>query len=146
MSFLLKSFCAFCVYKNDPRIVVGYVAGVFRAHLLMKWEFILGCCTDATVGGVRIFQRICAKSSNRCTGIKRQMLASMSSIAKGFAKKPSAPAFKQAVRTSEVLFELIIRTFDCERCPLMNSSNRMPVAGVSRSGGICKSSMEMSGL
>jgi hypothetical protein len=59
------------------------------------------------VGCVRI-QRICANSSSRCAGINLQILASMSSIANGLAKKPSAPLSMQDFCTSAVLFELMI--------------------------------------
>lgn len=64
----------------------------------------------------------------------------------GFAKNPSAPAAMQASRTSDVLLELMIRTFDWVKWPLMNSNKRIPLAGEFLSGGICKSSIETSGL
>ena len=82
------------IKKIAPAVVVGYDFRGLSSTPYDEEGFHLSVLRTLMVGASE-FQRICANSSSRCTGINLQILASMSSMANGLAKKPSAPASMQ---------------------------------------------------
>ena len=105
----------------------------------------LWCFTDAMVGGVRVSKNL----REQFKSMHRHQFANTREHVldcKWFGEETvGARVDAGLLYFGGGRFELIISTLECDRWSLRNSSRRMP-AEMSFSGGICRSSMEMSGF